>query len=371
MNGAAAFFERLRLGVDALVRQVPRVLADPRAYQREAMLLALFAALTLVFVVVAGMLLADWIRDFARRRSVRLRVRRRGAWTRWVWALCLLELVLLTAALAPFVPATGSACGACHVVRPSVDAWAAGTHHEVSCYSCHASGAGGALAVSAEAAARLVLRSYASRRGVSSSACLGCHASVRSGVIVRRVRMRHSDVIEAMMSCTECHQGVGHEGASGRVAIERSKMSLCLTCHDGKNASSECVTCHLKPPLDIASGTAATAELKVTCRGCHSEAVAKKCIDCHGLEMPHPDDFLGKHAGLSAASPAICERCHDQAGGPRPCACHTDTNVHGTYSDWFRRHGTAAVSGGRLGCNCHQLAFCAMCHEKDPFNPGR
>jgi len=51
---------------------------------------------------------------------------------------------------------------------------------------------------------------------------------------------------------------------------------------------------------------------------CHE---ATWCTDCHGVEMPHPDDFLPTHAeSVDELGEASCLTCHDK----KACdTCHT------------------------------------------------
>ncbi|MBE0417264.1 MAG: hypothetical protein IBX63_05825, partial [Coriobacteriia bacterium] len=64
------------------------------------------------------------------------------------------------------------------------------------------------------------------------------------------------------------------------------------------------------------------------CSTCHVES--RFCMDCHGMEMPHSDEFKTKtHPELVASRMDKCELCHT-AADPFFCdKCH-----HGTASDW-------------------------------------
>jgi len=373
MSGDAIrdFLERLHTGISRLLEQLPVVVSDPRAYPREAMLLAVIVVLLLLLVVIAVLAIADADagKARARRRALRRGIVRKTRWVRLAAIALALAWVAALIAFVPLIPQAGAACGTCHAVSTAVASWDDGGHAGVSCYACHAGGTvGGALSASASGVARALLgRSVVLRPGVDSNACLDCHADITAGVIGGAVRMRHSDVIEAGMSCVECHRGSGHE-AGVVPSFDRKTMTVCLTCHDGIQASSACATCHPEHPLDAAGASpVAATPIEVTCSGCHSSALSERCTACHGVEMPHPAAFMGEHAGLSAARPAVCARCHDLASPGEGCGCHTEVNLHGTYSEWFPRHGTAAVASSPLGCNCHPQQFCAYCHTSDPF----
>ena len=198
--------------------------------------------------------------------------------------------------------------------------------------------------------------------------CLRCHEDVAEGVTAGEVRMRHSDVIEAGYACLECHENAGHTLMEREpLPVTRSRMATCLGCHDGVTATSTCTSCHLERPSDTsATAPGGTALAAITCRGCHSAETDRACIDCHGLELPHPVEFRGQHAGVSWRDPQLCVRCHDVARPGNGCDCHDDVNVHGTYNEWFPRHGPAARTMWPGGCRCHAESFCLVCHEAMP-----
>jgi hypothetical protein len=83
--------------------------------------------------------------------------------------------------------------------------------------------------------------------------------------------------------------------------------------------------------------------------------------------LPHPASFAGGHAGASWADPALCVRCHEQAAPGNGCDCHADdTNIHGTYNEWFPAHAEYAGTMWPGGCSCHAESFCLFCHERLP-----
>lgn len=367
---------RVRYGVLAVQEQVPKIVEDPRAYPREAMLLAALAVLIAIFVVLVLFAMWEAYLDQRERRRLGVRVRRVQRWRTPASAFVIVAFVLIGVSLAPMAPQAGVACGACHEVRGAVDSWSVSAHNRTSCYGCHAArGPIGAMAASVGGAVRLVDSTGREDR-VHEDSCLACHRSISEAIVGTAVRMRHADVIEARMSCIECHPNVGHSSAeeTAAPAIERNRMSLCLTCHDDVEASSECSLCHEGRPFDVASQPSGVSEtpLPVTCRGCHSEATHAVCIACHGLEMPHPrPEFVRAHAGMSYRQPSLCVRCHELAkpSQDRACACHDqDVNVHGTYSEWFPSHGPIARQNGPGACMCHDGGrSCARCHDAYPF----
>ena len=365
--------------VITLRTRLPLVLRSPRAYPRDAMVLATIAVLFLLLLLILVFLALDQIA--AVRKRAALGVKRN--WGRLigglVWAIVIVGAVGLTLSVLPLVPSVGGVCGSCHATAVSVDTWETGGHSRVSCYACHASpGVFGAASASFVGVGRVlnIVRSSAASTAVGSlysDRCLGCHGSVAEGLTGSGVIMRHSDVIAARMPCVVCHSAVGHErrGRSSVDGTPRQLMPICLTCHDGVRAPADCDVCHADHPLDTAMVVAnpGSTAIKMTCDGCHKPAVQGKCIECHGLELPHPSGFMSKHAGLSADDPALCTRCHERASANSACACHSNGDLHGTYSEWFPRHGVMAAETGPMGCNCHQKAFCLICHSTPPFGP--
>lgn len=371
---AQEFFDRLARGYQGLSERVPRVLEDPRAYPRETMLLAVIAAVLLLFVVLLVIIAADVVRAGRSRRRLRVRRRPVAAVLTALSVAGVLGVVVLAIALAPGLRVVAPACGLCHEVETAVTSWRAGPHAVAPCYGCHApAGMLGALEASTRGAGALV--SEAQRPPATGERCLGCHDDLADGTKkTQDLFVRHKEIIEAGGECLSCHPGVGHDESGGDATDDvgpdpTELMSRCLLCHDDDTASAECATCHRTAPLDQASDPAypGTTPIRVTCKGCHQSAVEARCTACHGIEMPHPADFSRDHARRSAQEPELCASCHAEAAGADACTCHLDVNLHGTYSEWFPVHGTAALANGQGGCACHSEASCARCHREDPW----
>ena len=372
MNDAIArISEQLAQGTRALAERLPVILADPRAYPREAMLIAAIAALAVVLALLVGIVIVDLIK--VRRRRRRLGVKRRS---RLALVMGIVATIIALVSIVSMLPETriaSSQCGSCHEIAASVESWEAGVHASVGCYGCHATGGlSGSVAASVRGVVRLVSGSERQVEGIPEmvfqSRCLNCHEGIRGSVTEGQVRMRHSDVIDAGFACTTCHLGVGHGGeVDSQRMDDRPVMSYCLSCHDGVQAPAECTFCHETRPSDppdvVPAGNTAA---RSTCVGCHNTETEEKCIDCHGLLLPHPASFRGEHAGISYRDPALCTRCHEYARASEGCGCHADVNTHGTYSEWFPRHGPQANLTWPGGCNCHDNGFCGFCHKTSP-----
>lgn len=369
--------QRLRDGFLLAGRRLPLIFEDPRAYPRETMIVALIGAVLLLVTALAVVYVYGLIAERATRRALRLHRRPGILALRWLGLAGVLGVAGLMLAAAPMLPATSEACGLCHAVKGGVESWRADVHSRVGCYACHARpGFAGAL----EASARGVSGLYASTRRppADTGGCAQCHASVLQETLeVDGLRVRHFDIAAAGISCLACHDTVGHAREATRAAspkgdkiAPRPRMTRCLQCHEGKTASAECDTCHVgRQPSDSSDFTVPFGDTPAParCDACHPAAVQKRCTQCHGLDLPHPPSFMGEHAGMSARNPALCAKCHETASSQSACACHQETNEHGTYSAWFPVHGVAASQNGPGGCRCHSASFCGFCHERSPF----
>jgi hypothetical protein len=363
--------DRIAHGAARIFERIPRVLDNPLGYAQEAFVLAAMVAVIAIVVLLIALLAIENRPARLARRSLGYRRRPERTALRAGVLLGAVLASVFAVSLLPLVPAVGSACGACHGLAPAVEAWETDPHRGVSCYGCHARrGVVGAVQAGAEGASRLLDRRGTSgvQAPVFEQRCLRCHDEIGSGVTGGDVRMRHSDVIAAGYPCLGCHPYVGHATLErSPLPVTRSRMSTCLGCHDGVSAPSSCVVCHDSRPSDtILASSPGTTRAPVTCEGCHSDELDRTCVECHGLVLPHPPEFGGEHARLSWRDPGLCARCHEAAIGRNGCDCHGDVNVHGTYNEWFPRHGPAARAAWPGGCRCHRDSFCLMCHERIP-----
>lgn len=275
-----------------------------------------------------------------------------------LWLAVIVTVLSITAAYG--TTSVSSFCtDVCHEMSSAADSWEQSAHADVACVRCHE----GRLVLSAPSGA--VLRTYSGIARLVDvgadrvsempmSRCLGCHKAIRTGTFVSEegVRMVHEHVIEAGAPCTVCHNGVAHVRED---RFERSVMTECLRCHDDESASAACETCHEGDPgrLPITERIFGLAEMPpVDCEGCHT---LDACDDCHGLRMPHPDDFASpySHARLGAfeGRQRLCFRCH--VSNDCQAGCHGDLNGHGP--GWKRLHATLPE------------AYCSGCHDTDRF----
>jgi hypothetical protein len=380
-----------------LMKTLGTALSDPAHNATTVLVLLGVVGLVLLILLLIAYLIVTLVQDWknpppppvprAPKREARAGtpVIKAVAWT-------IVPAVVLVGAIVGYNYGTSDvACARCHFTKRAFASRAADTHAKVACSSCHvAPGAAGAFAAAASGLTnlRIELVSHPADSGstevqVQSSACLSCHGSVASGVVVAGgIRMRHSDVLAVGYACTDCHSTVGH-GPRAVVPARRATMAQCVQCHDGRKAPGACATCHSRD-VGVKSGErAVTTDIpKATitpngCRGCHPMTT---CINCHGLELPHSDAFIqGYHARKALLEPQVCVKCHDTKTFCNGCHQFTvknglPTGPHGSVSDFVAMHkGAGPISGGpdSASCSCHtkggpRQPLCDDCHAKQP-----
>ncbi len=373
--------------VNALVEFSVNALQHPGEDPLAALLVIATVGVAALLILVVSWLVVDSARDAGRRR-IEVREEQAPAVPRPLWRRCLpLGAVVLIAgafAVAGWSYGTSDkACASCHVTSAAVASHAEGTHARTRCSACHVGpGVRGAYVAAVGGSRNLVVEFTASYSDampyadVSSGSCVTCHEEVTSGTLTARgIRMRHTDVLDVGYECTDCHGTVGHGSAVRRERYPQ--MAQCIQCHDGSDAPSECDSCH---STDVGTATRTPGDDYVKadiqtdgCRGCHS---MDSCIDCHGLELPHSEEFVtGFHARKALLQAQSCMKCH----GISDCdQCHkfreltpqgTPVNPHAEsvsgYVAWHRN----ARGPGVGSCSCHDLnreRFCNYCHGPQP-----
>lgn len=102
------------------------------------------------------------------------------------------------------------------------------------------------------------------------------------------------------------------------------------------------------------------------CSTCHVEE--NFCMSCHGMEMPHPEEFKTKsHPEVVQTQLEKCEFCHQQSTTFFCDSCHHGSKVDWTFDvaqPWQNQHAKTVVEKGVAGClgTCHEQQFCVDCH---------
>lgn len=360
-------------------------LADPASNPVAAVFaLAILVLGLLLFILLVFLALASFggAPEPARRPAPAedARARRRRVTAQIV----LIGVLAVAATVAWSYGVSDPVCARCHFTQGAVESHAESSHGAIACTSCHVAPG---LANGALARARGVRNAFVSVAGqapagpvdayVANAACVGCHTAVIEGTtLARSVRMRHSDVLAAGYVCVDCHNTEGHGTSVRKPAYPR--MSQCITCHDDTTAPSGCETCHSK---DVGVAVrrlkrpfAQVVTSREDCRGCHA---IESCNECHGLELPHSDEFEeGFHARKAFRDPGVCFKCHDlnvfcndechnfkvSPDGTKPTVLEHD-NL-GDFRSWHRQN-----KPGVQQCFCHdddRERFCNWCHGLQP-----
>lgn len=263
--------------------------------------------------------------------------------------------------------------------------------------------------------------------------CLQCHnlenrtVTASAGLI-----MNHDVHAEKHVKCTSCHNRVAHPEEDIELVLSDKKhenwmvMDACFRCHGLEPeavAPGACDACHtpdfnlvpeshavpnwfqefgdssghgmaaseeasrvaaaevwaeeILSEADIAHqgpGEYEGGELRPgyeqtvnTCYTCHPRQF---CIDCHGVEMPHPEGFKTNHGNEGLANPAACAQCHArseaEAVGTQFCsACHHPQSTPDR--PWLDQHYIPVREGGTAQClTCHNPRYCSACHVDGP-----
>lgn len=265
------------------------------------------------------------------------------------------------------------ACGRCHASAGFVEATEQSAHAAQSCTRCHGSGGPVArLAFGSRVVFGMVLhltpvggRSVAH---VPDPTCTGCHESAMEGVIYANGRRILHEECARGSTCTDCHSTTAH---GTQIAWPRTaQMDGCLECHATEDVFEGCDTCHDPRTPRERLGTGPWVNTHgagwqtthgmgdgTTCAACHPDGY---CVRCHGIDLPHGDDFINRHSTDANADPAACDSCHDRETFCRDC--HGIEMPHP--ASFATDHPGLVETGGEEACRrCHTQKDCDTCHE--------
>jgi hypothetical protein len=184
---------------------------------------------------------------------------------------------------------------------------------------------------------------------------------------------------KAKLACTVCHQNLDQPLPSDEVG-HLPGMPQCMTCHEQRNASLECATCHTPDesvtPQDhlvnwlTRHGAEGAAEQDSRCAMCHGRIAspAPDCQSCHNGDQvffPHPRNYISRHGQDAHLSDLRCATCHDVQNDCN--ACHRQLNVlpAGHY-----RPGWVTSDGGEHSTQAQfDLESCMSCHDSPKQEP--
>ncbi len=159
-------------------------------------------------------------------------------------------IVLLATGIPLYMTSQPGFCRSCHIMRPYYSSWDTSTHARLTCIDCH-SGSG----ITGYVNGRVNLMKYtvASIVGgtdetelkaeVDNKKCASCHKvnrKVSAGDL--RLPTRHHELKDKDVKCTDCHKRLVHN--STPTGKNKPREAVCVKCHQEKNISTECKTCH-------------------------------------------------------------------------------------------------------------------------------
>lgn len=379
-----------------LFQAVRETITTPQANPRQTLIIGTVLILLIAIIVLIGLSIYPWLTGS--RKKVVARKKPRPLTPRQKWTLAgIIGALLLVVLVGGFLYVNQSSfCANCHLEARNYQTWQQSSHRDVGCLSCHVAPSASGFVMQKIDYMRW-LWSYSFRTyhtplqdSVDNASCRRCHISEISKVITRQgIKVRHKDFLDKGSRCTDCHNAVGHEVSLSR----RPSMNECLTCHDTKTASAKCETCHTPSTPGSQRIKREVAPVTVApftqCRGCHKPSTLQRCMQCHGLEMPHPPGFREGHSRLAFSNKDMCLRCHTFPSADKPPGthggghegsfcnnCHAFPSPHGTSERWARDHGPIALGQVAVteavcsAASCHgsgpsPIIYCAECHGTD------
>lgn len=313
---------------------------------------------------------------------------------------------------------SSSFCSTCHEMQPEYYTWKSSTHSEVDCVSCHIQPGVKNLAKDKAEGLVQVYKNATNKytapiqmpKDIPNSACETCHnmktrETTPSGDLI----IPHDKHLAKDIKCTECHSGVAHGKIAERnvtfktdysqwdetlgktmmssVKFTEPTMQECMDCHEAREVSTACKTCHSTGMLPKSHKT---ESFKTKSHGELAVKDVEKCNKCHKYmsskaitgfkKASATEEFLTntKTKSISAQAYAkintFCSKCHskrpashgssyvsqhgiDAGKEKQKClTCHSETNVvAGTTTS--NGQISAAVSTGSSGAPA-----CASCH---------
>ena len=298
--------------------------------------------------------------------------------------------VVVLIVVAGFATSSPSLCGSCHEMKPSYESWSQSAHTGVKCVTCHETprewyGAPLRAVERARLLTRDTWRHLSGRLGepndpsaigrtspMPDEICLQCHTPDRRATSGFRILIDHPEHARRTGSCVACHVYTAHPDAE--LGKPLSLMTKCYDCHgtaEHPEAPDTCETCHpadfdRRPPSHLEDpwmrdhGFSALAD-PALCSMCHEQ---ESCDSCHGVEMPHPEEWVGEHSThgeVAERDRKVCDRCHIEE--PDSCTvCHHES-FDAALGTWLDQHYLESRTAGVASCmECHEPRSCAQCH---------
>ncbi len=253
-------------------------------------------------------------------------------WAKWVVAIGVLA-VIVAVVLPVFSTLQPDYYRRYPALGQRMDHWESSTHSRISCVECHVEpGVAGMAAFAAHSIPAFYSQLFEGPKSTNLlpapgiEACRKCHTSYRKVAPGGDLLIPHRAHVEVLkLDCVVCHKDLVH--SLNRHGYNRPEMEGCLEeCHDGDQASNECVDCHTR----------------------------KQTPETH-----ERDDWLQIHGSM--AETQDCGECHDWT--PDSCAeCH-EKRPESHAGNWKKDHGPHAIKRGDGCLVCHGgEKFCKECH---------
>ncbi|MBS4213143.1 MULTISPECIES: cytochrome c3 family protein [Neobacillus] len=296
-------------------------------------------------------------------------------------------------------------CSSCHEMKPEYYTWKASTHSEVECVNCHiGEGVENLTKAKANGLAQLYKKTadaYTAPiqmpKNIPNSACEKCHnMETREVTSSGDLIIPHDKHLAKDIKCTQCHSGVAHGKIAERnvtfksdyekwddtlgksmmsdVKFTSPKMETCMECHELRNVSNKCETCH---NAGMEPKSHKKADFKTKNHGTLAKEDIKSCNKCHGLmsetevegikEVPASQQFLSNGANKSkqisaqdyAKENTFCQNCHTT----KP-ETHVKgfVNIHGAIAKNSKEKCLACHDYQKTGFNDSKTVACSSCH---------
>lgn len=200
---------------------------------------------------------------------------------------------------------------------------------------------------------------------MTMTACFRCHSQGETP----------EGGLEAPGACSACHppgmelkpeshfeEGFFPEGHAKLASIETSRARTAERAAGAEEQAAAAERQHGAEEEESIGPSLPKVQTINECYTCHSE---KFCVDCHGIEMPHPEDFKETHGDAGKKDPKVCANCHGDINVFCD-ECHHGTSLGVPYNagtDWRTKHPETVASVGASVCfECHNPTYCANCH---------